>query len=101
MRNILVPAAIAILLGSSGLAMAAGTAPAAARPAATATAAPQSFTGTVKAFDLSKHMLTLSNGISYALPTTFKNPGLKVGEKVTVKWRMNGTQYDAQSVTIG
>ncbi|HTN63798.1 MAG TPA: DUF1344 domain-containing protein [Devosia sp.] len=103
MRNILVPAAIAILLGSSGLAMAAGTAPAAAaaRPAATATATPQSFTGTVKSFDLNKHMLTLSNGIAYVLPTTFKDPGLKVGQKVTVKWMMKGTQYDAQSVTIG
>ena len=100
MRKFLVPAAIAIMVGSSGLAMAAGVTPAAAPVAAAATSA-QSVSGMIKALDLSKHTLTLANGITYVLPATFKDPGLKVGEKVTVKWQMNGTAYDAQSVTIG
>lgn len=103
MRKFLVPAAIAIMVGSSGLAMAAGTTPAApaAAPAAAATTNAQSVTGMIKALDLAKHTLTLANDITYVLPATFKDPGLKVGEKVTIKWQMNGTAYDAQSVTIG
>ena len=87
MRKILVPAAIALVLASSGLAMA-------------ATAAPQSITSTVKTFNPSTHMLTLANGIQYTLPATFKDPGLKVGERVTVKWEMNGKAYQADSVVI-
>jgi len=104
MRKFLVPAALAILLGSSGIAMAAGATPAtpaAAPMAAPAAAAPQSVTDTIKSLDLSKHTLTLANGTSYTLPATFKDPGLKVGEKVTVKWTMKGAEHDAQSVTIG
>jgi hypothetical protein len=104
MRNVLVPAALAILLGTSGFAMAATySAPAApaAKPAAAAAAAPQSVSSTIKALNLAKHSLTLANGKTYVLPATFKDPGLKVGEKVTVKWQMKGTEYDAQSVTIG
>ena len=87
MRNFLVPVAVALVLGTSGMAMA-------------ATAAPQSITSTVKAFNPSTHMLTLANGIDYALPTTFKDPGLKVGERVTVKWDQNGTAYQADSVVV-
>lgn len=87
MRKFLVPAALALVLGTSGLAMA-------------ATAAPQSITSTVKAFNGSTHLLTLANGIQYSLPATFKDPGLKVGERVTVKWEMNGAAYKADSVII-
>ena len=87
MRNFIVPAALALVLASSGLAMA-------------ATAAPQSITSTVKAFNAGTHMLTLANGIEYALPTTFKDPGLKVGERVTVKWEQKGTAYQADSVVV-
>lgn len=87
MRKFLVPAAIAIVLGTSGLAMA-------------ATAAPQSITSTVKSFDLKTHSLTLANNIAYVLPATFKDPGLKAGQKVTVKWEMNGAKYQADSVAL-
>jgi hypothetical protein len=87
MRNVLVPAAIALVLASSGMAMA-------------ATAAPQSITSTVKSFNGSTHQLTLANGIQYTLPATFKDPGIKVGERVTVKWEMNGKAYQADSVVV-
>ena len=102
MRNFLAPVAIAILLGTSGLAMAAGaTVAPAAKPAAAAVVAPLSVSSMVKAFDLTKHTLPLDNGVTYVLPTTFKDPGLKIGQKVTVQWQMKGTEYDAQNVTIG
>jgi hypothetical protein len=55
----------------------------------------------VKSFDLAKHTLTLDNGVTYVLPATFKDPGLKNGGKVTLKWHMKGTEYDADSVTMG
>lgn len=102
MRNILIPAALALIVGTSGMAFAAGTAAPIAKPAAvSAMAAPQSVASTVKSIDLKAHTLTLANGISYVLPPTFKDPGLKVGQKVNVKWQMNGKAYDATSVTLG
>ncbi|HWU17202.1 MAG TPA: DUF1344 domain-containing protein [Devosia sp.] len=102
MRKIIVPAVLALLVGTSGMAFAANYSAPAAKPAATATmAAPQSITSTVKAFDLKSHTLTLANGIAYKLPATFKDPGLKAGSKVTVKWQQNGKEYDASSVTLG
>ncbi len=57
-------------------------------------------TGMIKSFDLAKHVLILDSGVSYALPAAFKDPGLKVGEKVTVAWVMNGKTYQADTVTI-
>lgn len=103
MRKILIPVALALIAGSSGMAFAAGTAATpAAKPAAVSSAAtPQSIGGTVKSFDMKTHMLTLDNGIAYTLPSTFKDPGIKVGQKVTVQWKMNGKAYDATSVKLG
>ena len=103
MRNILIPAALAIIVGTSGMAFAAGTAAPVAKPAAISAmaASQQSIAGTVKAIDLKNHSLTLANGVSYVLPSTFKDPGLKVGEKVTVKYQINGKAYDATAVSIG
>ncbi|MDB5527888.1 MAG: hypothetical protein JWR51_991 [Devosia sp.] len=86
MRNFLVPAAIALVLGTSGIAMA-------------ATAAPQSITSTVKTFDAKTHMLTLANNIAYVLPANY-NTALKAGQKVTVKWEMNGAKYQADSIAV-
>lgn len=56
--------------------------------------------GAIKAFDLKAMTLTLDNGISYKLPAGFKDPGLKVGEKVTIAWAMKGADHDASAVTI-
>lgn len=110
MRKILAPVAIILLAVAPGAAFAenamaapVGTpaAPAATAPAAAAMPADQSIKGVVKAFDLKNHTLTLDNGIAYVLPTSFKDPGLKAGEKVTIMWHMDGKNYDATQVTIG
>ena len=85
MRNVLFPAAAAALIASSFAAVAATD---------TMTA------GSVKSFDLAKHVLVLDNGISYKLPATFKDPGLKVGEKVSVGWVLKGKVHQADKVSI-
>lgn len=103
MRKFIAPIAIALLAAAPGAAFAAGAvAPAttAMKPAVTATA-DQTISGVVKAFDLKAHTLTLDSGIAYMLPADFKDPGLKAGSKVTVKWHMDGKNYDATQVTIG
>ncbi|UXN72496.1 DUF1344 domain-containing protein [Devosia sp. A8/3-2] len=102
MRKIIVPVVPAFVVGTSGMAFAANYSAPAAKPAAAATiAGPQSISSTVKAFDLKSHTLTTANGVAYKLPATFKDPGLKAGSKVTVKWQQNGKEYDASSVTLG
>lgn len=84
MRNFTFPVAAAALIATSFAAFAADT----------------MTTGTIKSMDLAKHVLVLDNGITYTLPAAFKDPGLKVGEKVTVGWVMNGKAYDADTVVI-
>jgi len=100
MRKFVTPLLIALVAAAPGAAFAATTAMPAAKPAVTSQA-DQSISGTVKAFDLKAHTLTLADGKIYQLPATFKDPGLKAGEKVTVHWKMNGTAYEATNVTIG
>ena len=56
--------------------------------------------GTIKALDMKAHTITLSDGTVYHLPADFKDPGLKVGEKVAVVWTMQGSQHDASAVTV-
>jgi zona occludens toxin (predicted ATPase) len=89
MRRYIAPILIALVAAAPGAAFAASAVTPAAKP------------GMVKAFDLKAHTLTLADGKTYQLPATFKDPGLKAGEKVTVHWKMNGTAYEATSVTIG
>lgn len=100
MRKFVTQLLIALVAAAPGAAFAATTAMPAAKPAVTSQA-DQSISGTVKAFDLKAHTLTLADGKIYQLPATFKDPGLKAGEKVTVHWKMNGTAYEATNVTIG
>ncbi|RLP26239.1 DUF1344 domain-containing protein [Mesorhizobium sp. YM1C-6-2] len=85
MRKLLVPAAAAALLATSALSFA---------------ATQQHATGTVKAYDAKAQTLTLADGSVYMLPKTFKNPGLKAGEKVSINWEMKGTSRTADQVTI-
>ena len=102
MRNVLIPVALALVVGTSGMAFAANTAAPMAKPAANASAATaMSASSTVKSFDLKTHRLTLTNGITYDLPATFKDPGLKIGEKVTVQYTVNGAAHSAVAVNIG
>lgn len=84
MRTLLVPAAIAALLATSALSF----------------AAMQQATGTVKAFDAKTRTLELADGATYVLPKTFKNPGLKAGEHVSVSWELAGSVKNAEAVKI-
>jgi Protein of unknown function (DUF1344) len=83
MRSFVLPLALIASLSSVGLALAATTAE-----------------GTIKSMDMKAHTITLSNGTVYYLPANFKDPGLKVGEKVSVVWAMKGSQHDATAVTV-
>ncbi len=84
MRRYLVPASLIAALALSGAAMATTT----------------TTTGKIKSFDMKTHELKLDNGIVYKLPATFKDPGLKAGEKVAVSWEMKAGQHDATTVTV-
>ena len=83
MRSNFVPAALVALIFAVPMAYAATTT-----------------SGSIKAFDLKAMTLTLDNGIAYKLPAGFKDPGLKVGEKVAVAWDMKGANHDATAVMI-
>lgn len=83
MRSYLIPLAVIAAIGSAGLALAATTSE-----------------GTIKSMDMKAHTITLSDGTIYQLPAGFKDPGLKVGEKVAVTWTEVGGKYDASAVTI-
>jgi Protein of unknown function (DUF1344) len=82
MRRLIVSAALAAVVASSSLAFA------------------DQATGTVKAFDSKAMTLTLQDGTEYYLPQTFKNPGLKAGQKVEITWSMQGTEHMASAVVI-
>ncbi|MEZ5886555.1 MAG: DUF1344 domain-containing protein [Paracoccaceae bacterium] len=83
MRFSALPLALAISVGMAGVSFASTTSE-----------------GTIKAMDMAKHTITLADGTVYYLPANFKDPGLKVGEKVSVVWDMKGTDHDATAVTI-
>ncbi|KAA3451970.1 hypothetical protein C7I87_04905 [Mesorhizobium sp. SARCC-RB16n] len=84
MRKIIVSAAAAALLASGSVAF----------------AAVKHTTGTVKSFDAMAKSLVLDNGSSFTLPATFKDPGLKAGEKVRISWDMSGKDKVAEAVKI-
>jgi len=56
-------------------------------------------TGTIRDYDMKAMTVTLKNGTKYMLPATFKNPGLKVGEKVTIAYQTMGKKHQATAVT--
>lgn len=85
MRKLLVPAAAAAILATSALSFA---------------ATEQHASGTVKAYDAKAQSLTLADGSVYMLPKTFKDPGLKAGEKVSINWQMTGSTKTADQVKI-
>ena len=63
--------------------------------------ASETTTAMIKSFDMKAHTLTLEDGTIYMLPGAFKDPGLKVGEKVSVLWDKSsnaGASKDARDV---
>lgn len=82
MRKILLPAvAVAMMATAFG---------------AYAAASPD--TGVIKAIDAKAMTLTLEDGMIFKLPASVKVADLKVGEKVTVTYKVNGTANDAETV---
>lgn len=84
MRAFMLPAAIILSLGSASLAM----------------AAPTTTDGVIKSLDMKTQTITLADGTAYMLPKGFKDPGLKVGEKVAVVWDLKGKIHEASAVSI-
>lgn len=84
MRKLLVPAIAAAVLATSAIAFAAA----------------QHTDGTIKTVDMKAMSLTMADGTTYMLPKTFKDPGLKAGEKVSVMWDMSGKNKVAESVKM-
>ncbi len=84
MRKLIVSAAAAALLASGSMAF----------------AAVKHTKGTVKTFDGTAKSLVLDDGSAFTLPKTFKDPGLKAGEKVRISWDMSGKEKVAEAVKI-
>ncbi len=96
MRKYLVPAFLALLAVAPGAAFAAST-----TPAAPSSAAEQTISGKVKFFNLGAHSLELEDGSFYYLPPGFKAPDVKVGQQVTVHWKMDGKARDITAIDLG
>ncbi len=62
-------------------------------------AATHQTTGSIKQFTSGKS-LVLQDGSAFQLAKTFKDPGLKVGEKVSVIWDLSGKNKIAESATV-
>lgn len=97
MRKYLAPAFIVLLaITPMSAAFAASTA-----PAAPSSAAEQTATGTVKFFNTGARSLELEDGTWFFLPIGYKAPDLKVGQKVTVHWKQNGSAHDVMDIEVG
>lgn len=83
MRTLLVSTMFAALVATAPLAFAADMA-----------------SGAIKAFDSKANTVTLADGTTYSLPKNFKDPGLKVGEKVQIAWAMQNGKHAATQVKI-
>jgi Cu/Ag efflux protein CusF len=83
MRNLIVPTAVAAVVLTSSMAMAA-----------------DHVSGKIKSFDLKADTITLDNGTVYTLPNGFKNPGLKDGKKVQITWSMMKGKHAASAVKM-
>lgn len=83
MRGVVIPLAVATILATAPFALASGTA-----------------TGTVKYFGARAHTLELKDGTIYTLPITFRDPGLKSGDRVSVIWEMENGEPYADRVSV-
>jgi hypothetical protein len=84
MRKFLFPAVAAALMATSFGAFAADT----------------HTTGAIKSLDTKAMTVTLDNGMIYTLPVGFKDPGLKVGEKIDIAWQLVNTKHQADMITV-
>ena len=93
MRKFIVPVLIA-LLAVAPVASFAATTPA-------STEGEQSLAGTVKLINLIGRSVELDDGSWFYLPLDLKLPDVKVGDKVNIQWKMNGTAHDVTSLSLG
>ncbi len=94
MRKYIAPAFLALLvIAPMSTAFAAS-----ATPAAASATAEQTVTGVVKFFNTGARSLELEDGNWFYLPLDYKAPDIKVGEKVTVHWKQNGSAHDVMSI---
>ncbi len=84
MRKLIVSATAAALLASGSVAF----------------AAVKHTTGTIKSYDGTALSLVLDDGSTFTLPKTFKDPGLKAGDKVRVSWDLSGKNKIAEAVKV-
>lgn len=56
-------------------------------------------TGNIRDYNPQAMTLTLKNGTKFLLPGGFKDPGLKVGERVAVTYQTMGNKRRATMVT--
>jgi Protein of unknown function (DUF1344) len=68
--------------------------------AASVSFAAEQATGTVKTFNPQKMTLSLDDGTDYTLPASFKDPGLKPGEKVSIAYKTVGEKHEATAVSM-
>ena len=55
--------------------------------------------GVVKSIDIKARTLVLENGVTYALPAEYKDPGLKVGDRVHVTWELQNGKHEVSAIT--
>jgi Cu/Ag efflux protein CusF len=83
MRKTLIPiAAVALMASSFG-----------------AFAADSVTTGVIKSLDATAMTMTLEDGTVFTLPAGFQEGTLKVGEKVTIDWKLANSKHMADTVT--
>lgn len=80
--------------------LAMGIASAATFAAAPCAFAAQDTTGEIRTFDARSHLLVLDNGVAYALPPAFKDPGVKVGQWVRLSWAVENGVVVAKRVIL-
>lgn len=100
MRIHFVPAALiaAMAFGSAGFAATTATSTATKAKPAVVAMATSTATGTIKAFSKRHHTVTLDDGAVYRVSAKLKHPAFKVGEKITVTYRMSGKRRIAEAV---
>jgi hypothetical protein len=67
---------------------------------AVASFATEMATGEVAAFDLEAATITLADGTVYSLPAGFEDPGLAVGDNVTIGWNSVDSKNVVETVVI-
>lgn len=83
MKRVVVPVAVAAVLATSSIALAASQTE-----------------GRVKNYNMTGHQLTLEDGTLFYLPNNFSNDNIKAGTHVQITWEMQNGKHMASAVTL-